>query len=340
MGGNAHPSYSPVRLTSSQRDLVIIRLTAHFATKNYFAHFLSPAPAPGKTTHGDVDFLAVLSPAFDTHQLQEVYAEAGLFDKQQPHSYIYHLPSDSSSTSAESPTSTLLVQVDIETVPAAKLLLAFLMKSYGDVGMVLGAYATYLGFKLGQHKGLQYRMKLPLSGTEVAYDLCKDKMQYDAKIICDRFLGLEYARWRCGFECEEELFEWMRPVAWCLAKEDRNPKRKEREMFTRFVAWSRDQSAAEPAEMTGKAVLMREGLWDSIASRWQEDVKREQFHHDVKEVCNGRLVMEYLAKKHGMHVEGPELGKIMAKVKKRLPEGRVPRGQEVEGWIDEVVGEC
>lgn len=316
MGGNAHPSHPPPsRLTNDQHTQVITTLTTFFTPHQCFTHLISPHPAPEKQSHGDVDLLAVLNPSFPQSKLTSTLVSAGLYDARD-HSYLYNLHGST-------------YQVDLTSVSQASLELELFMRSYGDVSAIVGAYARRLGYKLSGPKGLQARLQLPLSGEWKVYDLTRDVRE-----ICEKYLKLDYARWRRGFETEAELFEWLGVTAWYLRDEKGTTKRK-RDMFLRFQNWCRalEQCPEQPGlwerlEEVGKAEVVR--------TAFEKDVKREAEQRAWRSVFNGAVVSGYVEERYGFELKGPKLGEFMEKVRLRLPKDGVPNGGQVREMVDAV----
>lgn len=337
MGGNAHPSYPPPsRLTNDQHALVISTLRASFQTSGCAFQLLSPYCAPEKTSHGDVDLLlAIPSPPQTQSQDDEVVvdvpysfpsllASAGLYDARNG-SYLYNLAA-------------CTYQIDITIIPEASLPLELFLRSYGDAGAIIGAYARHLGFKLSGPKGLQVRLQLPLSGTWIVYELSRGVRE-----ICERYLRLDYARWCQSFETEEALFEWLRSTVPYInmdgekkEKPGAKAKSRDRPMLRRFRAWAHAQEGC--VEQAG-------GLWQRLEDVGRAEEVRMWFEREsgkerdaraFRETVNGEVVAGYLAQRYDVELMGSRLGAFMKEVRLRLPRERVPLQWEVLGVVDEV----
>jgi len=321
MGGNAHPGYTPSRLSILQRDAVISALTIRFAELKLFSHFLSPPPAPDKTSHGDVDFLAVLGPHSPSGGLSPAeYLRAGLCDVRNG-SYIYHLDD-------------VPVQVDIAIVPAEMLPLELFMRSFGDAGAIVGAYARKLGYKLSSSKGFQYVYPAVLqrSGKTCVYPITNDPRE-----VCKTYLRLDYERWLQGFETEAELFEWLRPAcAYFGEQESRGEVKGMRPMYCRFGAWCIEQKHGGDAKLQVDATtrLKELGRHAEMQTLFEAEVERDEFNHAFRAVFSAAAVVADVEERYGVALQGKELGAFMQRVRQHLPKEMLPSLVDVQAAVE------
>jgi len=280
-----------------------------------FTHLVCPYTAPEKQSHGDVDLLAVLAPSFPQHTLSSILESAGLYDPRD-HSYLHDLDG-------------LTYQVDLTLVSETSLQLELFVRSYGDVGAIVGAYARCLGYKLSGSGGLQVRLQSTLSGGCILYDLTRDVRE-----ICDEYLNLDYERWQQGFETEAELFEWMKVTARYLRSEKKKTKR-ERPMFTRFQAWCLMQPDCREQPDLWKR-LEEVGRAEEVRRWYEKEVKKEADARALRIVFNGGSVSEYVKQTYGVDLKGTDLGEFMKKVRLKLPKESVPTQNELFKEIDAV----
>jgi len=320
MGGNAHPDYTPVHLTNSQRDAVITTLTASFADLKFFSHFISPRPASEKTSHGDVDFLAVLGPCSPPGGLSPArFLRAGLSDDRNG-SYIYHLDKKT-------------VQVDISIVSATFFPLELFMRSYGDPGAIVGAYARKLGYKLSSSKGFQYVYPeaLPRSGKKCMYSITNDPRE-----VCETYLGLKYEQWQHGFEIEEDLFEWLRPACpYFGEQESRGEITGASPMYCRFGAWCVEQKQAGGAKLQLDATCrLRElGKHAEMQKLFEAEVETDEFNHAFRAVFNASAVVADVEGRYGVVLRGKALGAFMQRARQHLPKTTLPSLVDVQTAI-------
>jgi len=321
MGGNAHPGYTPSRLSNLQCGAVITTLTIRFAELKFFSHFLSPPPAPGKTSHGDVDFLAVLGPHSPPGGVSPAeYLRAGLSDARNG-SYIYHLDG-------------VPVQVDIAIVSESMLPLELFMRSFGDAGAIVGAYARKLGYKLSSSKGFQYvyPATLPRSGKTCVYPITNNPRE-----VCGTYLGLDYERWQHGFETEAELFEWLGPAcAYFGEQESRGEVKGTRPMYCRFGAWCVEQKQEGDVKLQVDATtrLKELGRHAEMQKLFEAEVEKDEFNHAFKRVFNAASVVADVEKRHGVTLTGKELGAFMQRVRQHLPKEMLPSLVDVQAAVE------
>jgi len=235
---------------------------------------------------------------------------AGLSDARNG-SYIYHLDN-------------VPVQVDVSIVSAPMLPLELFMRSYGDAGAIVGAYARKLGYKLSSSKGFQhmYRDVLPRSGKKCVYAITNDPRE-----VCETYLGLNYERWQQDFESEADLFEWMRPAcAYFGEQESRGEVKGSRPMYCRFGAWCVEQKQAGSAKLQVDATsrLVQLGMHAGMQSLFKAEVEGDEFNHAFRTVFNAAAVVADVEETYGVVLQGRELGAFMQHVRQHLPKGTLP----------------
>lgn len=165
--------------------------------EQFFNRVAVPRDAPGKTDHGDIDFLVdgIRTPAHDGSLWQLVQGALGAdhHKSQGSHSYAIRHPDIDGAN----------VQVDVELNPGDFDWTLF-MKGDGDLLQILGIAHRPLGLTCTD-QGLHVRIE------EIeTYD------KKDARIFLTkeparamRFYGLDVDRYKEGFSSETELFDWV-----------------------------------------------------------------------------------------------------------------------------------
>nr|GAT60847.1 predicted protein [Mycena chlorophos] len=264
----------------------------------------TPAEAPQKADHGDVDFLVCQPLEELTHkEIQALLAADHVLPAHQTSSYALRVErgawgplgleeqEDTARTAAEAAgSSNIYYQVDVHVCPdRSDWERVHFFHSYGDLGMILGLIVRNNGLTLGT-KGL----KLP-NVPHPPIDLC-DSMDEIMK-----YMGLSMDRWKAGFTTALEVFEWVGtstffdPTTFQSRGTGIKKVKPERKMYGNFVEWAE----AQPPKTTGVSgmdktaraqhALVRFGKKEEYDRIKQEDADREL----IKAYFNGHNIREW-----------------------------------------------
>lgn len=225
--------------------------------------------APGKTSHGDIDFL-VEGPINTTFTPDDV---AAAFEA------VRHVKNGTTRSFAvphpEEPDA--FVQVDTHVCADGWLDWECFHQSYADLWQIIGVAHRSLGLTAND-KGLHVRIQ------EIEEKNRKASMLFltDDRLRVLQFYGLDAARYDRGFEEMDELFEWVtqgrffnRKVLEARAEKANDRQRlKQRDMYRRFIQeWmpSHAEAGVKEKEWTRQEVLEealrefgKQGAYDKI----------------------------------------------------------------------------
>ncbi|KAF7327843.1 hypothetical protein MKEN_00364100 [Mycena kentingensis (nom. inval.)] len=310
MGGNAFSATLPTtvfpRIPPKAYHALKLRISAKI--KTLYAVVSTPAEAPEKLDHGDLDLLVCEPFSGNEVPHEEVQALLGA-------TYVVPAPGNRTSSYAirieqgdwagnESEEQQarqlaegqdIFYQVDVHVcADKAEWERIHFFHAYGDLGMILGLLVRTQGLALGT-KGL----KAP-NVPHAPFDL-SDSMD---EIIA--YMGLSMERWRAGFATKREVFEWVAtstffdPTTFRAESHGIKKVKPGRKMYAEFAVWAvaqRDDMSMGAArartlmsrEARREHALRRFGKWDEY-----ERIRREDAHRElIKTSWNGTKVREW-----------------------------------------------
>ncbi|KAJ7716823.1 hypothetical protein DFH07DRAFT_934130 [Mycena maculata] len=261
MGGSAfsatlHPSAFP-RMPPTVYRALRSRLAPRLQT--LYAIVSTPAEAPEKDDHGDVDFLV-------SEPHSSIVSEVPHTDVQSLFNAKYVVPAPGNRTSSyaipvergewaalghvadeearrkataaegENQDNSIYYQVDVHVcTDKAEWERIQFFHGYGDLGMIMGLVARNKGLHLGS-KGLKisHPPRPPFELSESMDEILE-------------YMGLSMAHWKAGFQTKKEVFEWVATsslfdVARFQTEGQGIKKVKpERKMYAEFVQWAKEQ---------------------------------------------------------------------------------------------------
>ncbi|KAF2801558.1 uncharacterized protein BDZ99DRAFT_219278 [Mytilinidion resinicola] len=250
----------------------------------FFSKVATPPEAPGKTSHGDIDFLVEgpLNSSFTPNDIADALNATRHVKNGATRSYAVPHP--------EVPDA--FVQVDTHVCPDGRLAWECFHQAYADLWQIIGVAHRSLGLT-ATDKGLHVRIE------ELEAKNRKASMQFlsDDPVRVLQFYGLDVERYDKGFEMMDELYEW---VVWgrffsrevLEAREEKaNDRRrlKERDMYRKFISewmpahpdagvkeksWTRQDVLAEALKEFGKqqeydGILHEHQIQEDEAALWQ-----------------------------------------------------------------------
>lgn len=210
MGGRTFPDLHVPRLSPAPYATLCAKYLNLLST--YYTRVLIPPPAPGKTSHGDVDFLVFGPLGVPSWSKQEIASALGATRtaKGGPDEWNFAVPIPDDLAEEEE----AYVQLDVEQVESVERLkwMTF-KKSYGDLWQILGVLLRPMGL-VGGDEGLS------LSVREIEEGLGPRSMR---RILLSRsveevlgFLGLDRVKFAEGFGSETERKPlspcWILPI--------------------------------------------------------------------------------------------------------------------------------
>jgi len=315
MGGNAfnasHPEALFPRMPPSVYNLAKTRILA--ALQPLYEHVATPAEAPQKADHGDIDFL-VCSPKSEVTYEHIQAAMQAIWSIPKKGTSNYALPWDTIAGSHSHARPDDYIQVDVYL---AEDLTEFervrFCHSYGDLTMILGLMARSCGLSLGLH-GLRLANPVPTS-PPITFHLSSSFPQILS------FFGLTMSRWMEGFATQEEIFDWIssspyyNPGVMARSEADNQGGRRAREargMYQNFLVYAREHTRAGASvsdrDTAVQTALQFFGKWDVLNQLLQ--VAAVKSH--ISASFTGKLVTEWTS------VHGPPVRWIMDEVKKKL----------------------
>ncbi|KIY64153.1 hypothetical protein CYLTODRAFT_112399 [Cylindrobasidium torrendii FP15055 ss-10] len=255
------------------------------ALKKLYTLVGTPAEAPEKVDHGDVDFIVWHPCPVDHLSVQEALKASHVKPMDGPRTSNYAVPLDAQDE---------YCQVDVHVCATeGEWQRTMFFHSYGDMGMILGLIARGVGLHLGVH-GLRYPIpKLPPWHLSSNFD---DILP---------FFGWSKSRFDRGFKTKVELFEWIwttehiHPRTFgsnnAVGKVD-----KQRKLYHEFVAWGRERQEQQTSESpqpraTELQVIMREKALQhfGVQAEVEAFIHAESSRARWKALFNGHLVEEW-----------------------------------------------
>ncbi len=209
------------------------------------------------------------------------------------------------------------LQVDFFTAPALYLESTYNYLSFNDLGNLIGRICKRFELKYGE-QGLLY-----------VYRQAQGNYQKDLPITTDMgricaFLGLDYPRWRRGFDNLADLFEWVIASPYFSVEPYLNPSKtidkraKHRPTIERFLAYltthniekryvfEEDKSAYLPSIIT----FFPES---DLAYQIAQEQAREAYMMEVQVKFNGKHIMSLIPDLNGI-----ALGKFILSFKQQF----------------------
>ncbi|THH18306.1 hypothetical protein EUX98_g8982 [Antrodiella citrinella] len=317
MGGNAfnasHPEATFPRMSPSVYHLAKTQIQA--ALQPLYEHVATPAEAPQKADHGDIDFL-VCFPKSDV-TTEHIHAALGaVWSIPKKGTSHFALPWD---TIAGRHTDELSrpgdhIQVDVYIADDfAQFERVRFCHSYGDLTMILGLMARSCRLSLGSN-GLRLANPVPTS-PPFTFHLSSS---FPEILI---FFGLTMSRWSEGFTTQDEIFEWIssspyyNPGVMARSESDHQGGRKAREargMYQNFLIYARRRTNGKASvpdrEAAMQTALQTFGRWDVYCRVLH--VAAVKSH--ISASFTGKLVTEWT------DAHGPPVRWLMDEVKKKL----------------------
>ncbi|KAF2269578.1 hypothetical protein CC78DRAFT_529314 [Lojkania enalia] len=272
--------------------------------EHIFRHVDFPREAPGKHDFGDIDVLVEGSIGPWTHQsIKE--AIGGLYHLNHGGTHTYAVPHPDITEA--------YVQVDVEISPgndtsAGPELFEWtmFMKSDSDLMQIIGICHRSLGLTCND-KGFHVRVEQlePYNKQKSLLFLTRDP---DKAIA---FYGLDVFKYKCGFETEDELFDWISQGQFFsrtmfrerTEKANDRQRLRKRPMYGRFIE---EYMPAHPEAGTDGREWTREEVLGKALDTFQ---KHEQYHAMIKEheIRENEMDLWRRIKEH-LPLEGKSLG--------------------------------
>ncbi|OCH91859.1 hypothetical protein OBBRIDRAFT_825069 [Obba rivulosa] len=316
MGGNAFKVHLPNASFQRMSPRVYYTLKAALKTRLLKCYDVveTPAEAPEKPDHGDIDFLvAYPRPGLTDNTLQEQMKSR--YSIMQPgfrtsnfaiplHAFLPELlHADAKGAPSNAPETEEYCQADVHVCPDKDTLDRLLfVQSYGDMMQILGIMARGIGLSFGQN-GLKLADPLPTSPPMTFY------LSISLSHILD-FYGLNIDRWRQGFNTQRELFNWVissrlfdahRIMQYSDAQTSKAKLLKDRMIYQNFIIYIKEQLEA------GAAAGLNIGVEDALRFFGKEVeynavLENDRARRRAKELLNGVMLQELTGLK-GMPVK-------------------------------------
>ncbi|KAJ7052586.1 hypothetical protein C8F01DRAFT_1170515 [Mycena amicta] len=307
MGGQAFSASLPLKAFPRIPPTVYLALKARITPQieTLYSIVSTPAEAPLKPDHGDLDILAC-----DPLSLDEVAVPPEQVQALLGAEHVVPMPGNRTSSYAiriehgewtelghdaeeqtarnaarEEGQSEIYYQVDVHVcADRAEWERTHFFHAYGDLGMILGLIARNNGLALGT-KGL----KLP-NPPHTALDLSESMEE----II--QYMGLSMEHWKAGFSSALEVFEWVGASSFfdpTTFKSEGKKVKPERKMYAQFAVWAKQQKPKLDGVMSSEArvqhALVRFGKKDEYDRILREDTQRAF----LKSSFNGNKIREW-----------------------------------------------
>ncbi|KIK81978.1 hypothetical protein PAXRUDRAFT_154810 [Paxillus rubicundulus Ve08.2h10] len=301
MGGRAFlqefPPDSLPRLSPSLYLLLKTRLTAALLT--LYAIVEVPAEAPGKTDHGDIDFVVARPLArcqeVTPEQVGRVLGAAKSIelDGNRTSNYAIEISHEEwSSTSTDCIPSERMIycQVDVKVCDSEEAVEALsVFHGYGDLGIIICAIAKTYGLSVN-HKGLKIASPNPDPPMHLTSS---------TRTILE-FMGLSMDKWLKGFDTVEDTFKFAATSRFFDPRRLHVPTMRTfhrsivgRHMYSDFLVWAQDKTPAvytpEPYRNAVEEALVvfgKKAEWDAVA--------RDRYERTwLKQNFSGKLVAEW-----------------------------------------------
>ncbi|KAF2496559.1 hypothetical protein BU16DRAFT_483647 [Lophium mytilinum] len=242
----------------------------------FFSKVATPPEAPGKTSHGDIDFLVEgpLNSSFTPNDIAEALNATRHVRNGATRSYAVPHP--------EVPDA--FVQVDTHVCPDGRLAWECFHQAYADLWQIIGVAHRSLGLT-ATDKGLHVRIE------EIEAKDWKASMLFltDDPVRVLQFYGLDVERYQKGFEEMDELYEWVvggrffsREVLEKREEKANDRRRlKERSMYRMFIReWMPAHPDAGIKDNWTRRDVLTEGLKEFGKQKEYDDILHE---HQIQE---------------------------------------------------------
>lgn len=305
MGGNAQRQER--RLTTPEWSEIGSALKKTLMHCGLFKRIEVLRPLPEKETHGDIDLIVMRAPHFNQKAVDETLETIGLTDRIDD-SWLYRRDD-------------VECQVDIKFVDDDESFhLLRLMGDFGECGMIVGSYAKNIGYVISSKSGLMVPM------LDQKYSITRD---VDRILL---YLGLDAKAWQNGFATKKELMEWLRPTFPYVQN-----LKSERPFYGTFMLQDFDKSVPADAVKEATSRMKELGDYDGYETARRRLCEEKEKKVMFARAFNGRIVQHHLKEKHGLIIQGKELGKIMKRIKECLPSDTIPLEEEVKKAIDQTI---
>jgi len=208
-------------------------------------------------------------------------------------------------------------QVDIIHVPEEDFESSFEYYRGGDTGNLIGRLFHNIGLKFG-HRGLLCPVKL--SQEESLGEIVVSKNIRETL----EFIVLDYEQWRCGFEDEPEMWEWISKSPYFNKSfyqlENLNHQNRKRNVvrpgYRRFLEWTNSREfdnnyipSLNKTEHIWRAALHFGFDWINQAKPLIDEYRRDK---EIRGIFNGSEVSKITS------LTGAELGAILKSYKESL----------------------
>ncbi|KLO08655.1 hypothetical protein SCHPADRAFT_880261 [Schizopora paradoxa] len=307
LGENAFPRIPPTTYKALKEHLSA-KLSALFEFVG------TPAEAPEKTSHGDIDIIVA-------NPLVELSGEQVKCELKAQHAILaagnrtsnFALPSDEDGK---------FYQVDVHVCKDREewdRIMFF--HSYGDLGMILGVLARTNGLRLGSN-GLKVVAPHEAEALPPAFQLSESFPD----IL--RFYGLSIDDWKTGFPTKQAVFEWVTTSRLCDPRRVKDPSNssrekmlRDREMYQAYLEYCRSiqQSSTLNCSISSKPTdIVREALrFFNKETEYDGIVNANRRRIALKNTFSGQLVMEWTG------TSGLRVRDIMNGVRARLSDDEI-----------------
>lgn len=311
MGGNALKQFNTVRLSTNDvmvhGHTILTGISDYLRSKNISGRAAIIPSYRNKKDHGDLDILIDFE--IPTETLKQLVHDVSVIKS----NTTQHISNGSARSFGLQITENSIFQVDFIYANPKIFEFALSYFSYNDCGNLIGVTAHKTGLKFG-HQGLQYviREKNHVIG-EIDVDL-----DFESTLS---FLGFDYETWENGFDDLEDIFKFIADSEYFNVDyyplEHRSHvarvRDKKRPTYNAFLKWINDTQPLSNPLIDKEEWLTR--IFDhypqakldydkAYANLAQAKLVSSKFNGDIVSRITG--------------LKGKELGKMIAKIKKRF----------------------
>ncbi len=273
----------------------------HYLDQEKILEYLIPRSYGDKPDFGDIDILFKSRP--DWEQLrQKIMSDLGVTQYKaagRVFSMVYKG-----------------LQTDFFVVPERYLESTYTFMCFNDLGNFIGRMCRRFNLKYGE-EGPSYVYRRH-SNENYKVDL---ELSQDFKKIC-RFLDLDYASWKTGFDSLEDLYTWVIQSKYFSVapyldelRGHLKSREKERQTVTKFVVWLEQNNInhrPEFADCHSYLDMIIEAFPEAnLSEQLQREMDLEKREIEINQKFNGRKVIRLFP-----HLEGKDLGAFIMAFKK------------------------
>ncbi|KAJ9109847.1 hypothetical protein QFC19_001826 [Naganishia cerealis] len=205
MGGNAFTDSGIAIIRIDDHLYSPIASTFQQVLGEFYLDILLPPSAPGKPDHGDIDFLVSDPVAWEGEeelenaigrslQARAVFRNNALTSYAVPHPFLPDV----------------CIQVDTQLCDPAYLSWIYFITSFGDLVPILGSIHHKFGLIIND-KGFWVQLDPPKHANMcgISRNAMVVFLTIEPKKMLE-FLGLDDGRYKDGFTCQEQIFQWVR----------------------------------------------------------------------------------------------------------------------------------